>query len=416
MKANANQVRAAIDAANPEIRLYLLHGPDESGAQEYAARLARVMGPDAERIDIESSTLRSDPGRLADEAASMSLFGGKRHIRIAGAGEESLDALTLLLNAEQAGNPVVVIAPNLKGTAKVVKLALGSPRAMALACYLPEGGDAERLVTAIAREHGLRATGDSAIRIAQASAGDRAVMTREIEKLALYLDAAPERPKSLDDEAVDLLGADLGDSEMSRAIDAAIDGRPDTLADELARLDEAGMSPVPVLRQLVRRLMTLADLRGEIDAGANPGQVIETVFFRERAAMGAALRIWQAPRIAAAIARAREAERAIMASNNAGGVIANAAIVTIARMAARQRCPSPRESLKEVRFTRRRKEGLVRTSRRFYRLRANCHHDRAGDDQYTRQSLRLRAFARIKNQMRSPLRRWQTMSSWSSVE
>ncbi len=35
--------------------------------------------------------------------------------------------------------------------------------------------------------------------------------------------------------------------------------------------------------------------------------------------------------------RAREAERAIMASNNAGGVIANAAIVTIARMAARQR-------------------------------------------------------------------------------
>ena len=337
MKANANQLRAAIDAARPDIRLYLLHGPDESGAQEYAARLARAMGPDAERIDIEPSTLRGDPGRLADEAASLSLFGGRRHIRIAGAGEECLEALTLLLGAEQAGNPVVVIAPNLKGTARVVKLALGSPHAMALACYLPEGGDAERLVTAIAREHGLRTTGDSAARIAQASAGDRAVMTREIEKLALYLDAAPERPRTLDDEAVDLLGADLGDSEMGRAIDAAIDGRPDALADELARLDEAGMSPVPVLRQLVRRLMTLADLRGEIDGGANPGQVIEKVFFRERAAMGAALRIWQAPRIADAIDRAREAERAIMASNNAGGVIANAAIVTIARMAARQR-------------------------------------------------------------------------------
>jgi DNA polymerase-3 subunit delta len=337
VKTNANQLRAAIDAANPDIRLYLLHGPDESGAQEYAARLARAMGPDAERIDLEPSTLRSDPGRLADEAASLSLFGGKRHIRIAGAGEECLEALTLLLDAEQAGNPVVAIAPSLKGTARVVKLALGSPRAMALALYLPEGGDAERLVTAIAREHGLRTTGDSAARIAQASAGDRAVMTREIEKLALYLDAAPERPRSLDDEAVDLLGADLGDSEMGRAIDAAIDGRPDALADELARLDEAGMSPVPVLRQLVRRLMTLAELRGEIDAGASPAQVIEKVFFRERPAMGRALRIWQAPRIADAIDRAREAERAIMASNNAGTVLAHAAILTIARMAARQR-------------------------------------------------------------------------------
>jgi DNA polymerase-3 subunit delta len=337
VKANANQIRAAIDAAKPDIRLYLFHGPDESGAQEYAARLARAMGPDAERVDLEPSTLRSDPARLADEAASLSLFGGKRHIRITGAGEESFEAVELLLAAERSGNPVVAIAPNLKSSARVVKLALASPHAMSLACYLPEGGDAERLVTAIAREHGLRTTGDTAIRIAHASAGDRAVMTREIEKLALYLDAAPERPRSLDDEAVDLLGADLGDSEMGRAIDAAIDGHPDALADELARLDEAGMSPVPVLRQLVRRLMTLADLRGEIDAGASPAHVIEKVFFRERPAMGRALRIWQAARIVAAPRRAPAPPPAIMASGNAGNVLAHAAILTIARMAARQR-------------------------------------------------------------------------------
>ena len=41
-----------------------------------------------------------------------------------------------------------------------------------------------------------------------------AVMTRELEKLALYLDAAPERPRELDDAALDAVGADLGDSEM----------------------------------------------------------------------------------------------------------------------------------------------------------------------------------------------------------
>ena len=84
VKANANQIRAAIDAASPDIRLYLLHGPDESGAQEIAARLARTMGPDAERVDLEPAMLKSNPGRLADEAASMSLFGSARHIRIQG--------------------------------------------------------------------------------------------------------------------------------------------------------------------------------------------------------------------------------------------------------------------------------------------------------------------------------------------
>ena len=337
MKANANQIRAAIDKASSDIRLYLLHGPDESGAQEIAGRLARAMGPDAERVDLEPSLLKSNPGRLADEAASMSLFGTARHIRISGAGEECLEAFTLLLDAERAGNPVVAVAPSLKSTARVVKLAIGAPRAMSFACYVPEGGDAEKLAVALAREQGLRTTGDTAARLASASGGDRAVMTRELEKLALYLDAAPERPRELDDAALDAVGADLGDAEMARAIEAAIDGRPDTLAGELARLDEAGVSPIPVLRQLVRRLMTLAELRAEIDAGASAGDVIERVFFRERAATGRALRVWPAAKISDAIDRARQAERAIMGAATAGNVLAQSAIVEVARMAARQR-------------------------------------------------------------------------------
>jgi DNA polymerase-3 subunit delta len=337
VKANPNQVRAAIDAASPDVRLYLFHGPDESGAQDHAQRLGRALGPEAERVDLEPATLRANPGRLADEAASLSLFGGARHIRIVGAGEECVEAVTLLLDAEQAGNPVVVIAPSLKSTARLVKLALSSPRAMCLACYLPDGANAERLVVAIAREQGLRTTGDTAARIAAASAGDRAVMTREIEKLALYLDAAPERPRELEDAVVDMLGADLGDSEMGRAIDAAMEGRSDALANELDRLDDAGVSPIPILRQLVRRLMALAQMRAEIDGGANPATVIERVFFRERATMARALRTWNAATIADAIDRARRAERGVMAASTAGPVLAGAAMLTIARIAARQR-------------------------------------------------------------------------------
>ncbi|WP_267388489.1 DNA polymerase III subunit delta [Sphingomonas sp. GC_Shp_3] len=337
MKANANQIRTAIDAVSPDVRLYLFHGPDESGARELAARLGRALGPEAERIDLEPAQLRSNPGLLADEAAALSLFGGARHIRVAGAGEESLEALTLLLDADRSGNPVVVLAPTLKATAKVVKLALAHQCAMCLACYLPEGGDADRLATAIAREHGLRTTGGTAARLAAASGGDRAVMTRELEKLALYLDAAPERPRELDDAALDAVGANLGDSEMSRAIEAALDGYPDTLADELAGLAEAGVSPIPVLRQLARRLIALAEMQADIDAGADPKALIERVFFRERASTTRALRLWDTARISDAIERIRQAERAIMLPNNPGNVVADAAMTVIARMAARQR-------------------------------------------------------------------------------
>ena len=275
MKANANQIRAAIDAPGPDIRLFLLHGPDESGAAELAARLARSMGPDAERIDLDGATLKTDPARLADEAASLSLFGGARHIRVSAAGEECADAFTGLIDAERAGNPVVAIAPTVKASGKIVKLAIASPRAMAFACYAPDGADADRLAAAIAREHGLRTTGDTAHRLASASGGDRAVMSREIEKLALYLDAAPDRPGEIDNDALDAVGADLGEAEMSRAIEAAIDGRVADIGPELARLTEAGVSPIPVLRGLVRRLMALAEMRADIEGGGTISDVIE---------------------------------------------------------------------------------------------------------------------------------------------
>ncbi len=339
MKVNPNQLRQALDSANPAIRLYLLHGPDESGARDLAVRLARAMGPDAERVDLDGAALKSDPGRLAAEAASLSLFGAARHIRVSGVGEESHDALALLLDADRAGNPVVAIAPTLKASGKVVKLAIAAPNAMSFACYPPEAAEADRLATTIASEHGLRASGGTAARLFAAAGGDRAILTREIEKLALYLDASPDRPATLDDDVIDAVGADLGEAEMGRAIEAAITGDSAALGAELARLSEAGVSPIPLLRSLVRRLMTLAELQAEIAAGASIASVIEgpRVFFKEKASTGRALRQWNAVKLSGAIDHLRKAERAIMGSATAGPVLAEAACLVVARAVQRQR-------------------------------------------------------------------------------
>ncbi len=339
MKVNANQMRQALDSANPATRLYLLHGPDESGARDLALRLGRAMGPDVERIDLDGATLKSDPGRLATEAASLSLFGGARYIRLTGLGEDSHDALALLLSAEQAGNPVVAIAPGLKTSGKVVKLVIGASNALSFACYPLDAADADRLAVAIASEHGLRTTGGTASRLFAAAGGDRAILTREIEKLALYLDASPERPAMLDDDAIDAVGADVGDAEIGRAIEAAIAGDLPTLGGELARLEEAGVSLIPVLRGLVRRLMLLAELQADVAAGASIGSVIEgpRVFFKDKPGTGRALRQWNAVKLSGAIDYIRQAERATMSTATAGPILAEAACITVARAVQRQR-------------------------------------------------------------------------------
>jgi DNA polymerase-3 subunit delta len=337
MKASAAQIRAAVDKPNPETRLYLFHGPDEAGAAELAARLARALGPEAERVDLDMKTLREQPGRLADEAASFSLFGGMRYVRMSGVDEGAAEAFALLLGAERAGNPVIAIAPGLKASGKLVKMAVAAPTALTFACYVPEGLDATRLAATVAREHGLRLTGDVPQRLAAATAGDRAILAREIEKLALYLDAAPDRPRDADGAALDAIGADLGDSELFHAIDAVLDGRVAEIGGELARLTQGGGSVIPLLRQLARRLMTLAELRTDLDKGATVDEVLEKhrIFFREKAATGRALRRWNAAQIGRAIQRVRETERALMHSGSAGDVLAEAECAAIARAAAR---------------------------------------------------------------------------------
>lgn len=338
MKGNARDARGAVDRPSADCRLYLFHGPDAAAAAELADRLGAALGPDAERIDFDGSALRADPARLADEAASLSLFGGTRYIRVSGAGEECLDAFTALLEAERAGNPVVALAPTVKSTAKIVKLAIESRRALAVALYEPSAADAEKLVVAMAREEGLRPIGDSARRIVAAAGGDRAVMRREIDKLALYLDAAPDRPADLDDAAIDAIGADLGEPEMTRLVEAVVGGDASALGGELARLGDAGVSPIPWLRQLARRLLTLAEIRGDVDRGGEMGAVLKRhrVFFREEQATARAVRRWSPIMLARALDRVRQAERAVMASATAGGVLADHEVTDLTRAVARR--------------------------------------------------------------------------------
>lgn len=333
MKANAAQIAKALARPSADIRLYLLHGPDEASALDLARQLGSAMGKGAERVDLDGATLKNDPARLADEAASLSLFGDKRYIRVTEVGDESVDALAALLSAERAGNPAVVIAPNVKASAKIVKLAIDSRMAMTFACYLATGADADRIATGIARDHGLRIAHAVAHRLVEATGGDRAVLTREIEKLALYLDADADHPAELDDAALDAVGADRGDADTTGAIDALVEGRSADLGAELIRLGDAGTSPIPWLRQLQRRLIQLAEMRASVDRGEPVEGVMKRnrVFFREEAATARVLRRWNPTMLMRALDRVREAERAVMAPHNAGTVLAETIVTEMAQ-------------------------------------------------------------------------------------
>ena len=131
MKANKAQIERALKAPDSEIRFVLLHGPDEAGSRALVKVLGTAMGADAEKIELGGAELKADPARLADEAASISLFGGTRYIVVEASGDEVLAAVEALIEAPTAGNPVAVVAGALKPSSKLLKLAIADRSALA---------------------------------------------------------------------------------------------------------------------------------------------------------------------------------------------------------------------------------------------------------------------------------------------
>jgi DNA polymerase III subunit delta len=336
MKVKEAQIGRALDCPDGSFRLFLLYGPDESGSRALAARLERAMGADAERIDLDGATLKEDPARLADEAASFSLFGGKRHIRVTG-GDDCANAVVALLEAETAGNPVVMIAGALKPSSALLKCAFDHPGVMACQNYKPEGAGADALAVQIGRTYGLRLGHGVAGRLAANCLGDRAVLEREIEKLALYLDAAPDRPREASPDALDAIGADLGEADTSALVDAVMGGDLPGLTRELAAIEEW----IPAIRALQRRITLLARLRSDVENGKSASAVMaasgKSLFWKEKDAVGAQLGRWSAARLATAHSRLFASESAMMASGTAGAVIAAEELIAIARVAERIR-------------------------------------------------------------------------------
>lgn len=341
MKANRPQIERALRDADSAIRLFLLYGPDEAGSRALVRLLSKNLGEGAERVSMSGAELKGDPARLADEAASTSLFGDKRYILVEPAGDESLAAVEALLSAPAAGNPVLLIGGALKATSKLVKLAFADKQALAFGSYVPEGRDADRMISDIGRTLGLELDPQVARRLGDAAGGNRAIVEQELTKLALYLDAAPDRPQRLEQSALDAVGAGNEEGELGRMVDAVGGGDPATLASELLRLSTHGIDGITLLRAVARRLSLLIRLRAEVDAGRSPDAVMashgKAVFWQEKAAVTAQLGRWRADLLAKGLARLLEAERRIKSPGALGPIAVDEELFAIARQAARLR-------------------------------------------------------------------------------
>ena len=339
MKIATAQATRAVEKPDPSNRFYLFYGPDDAGSRHLATRLIGALG--AEKFAISAAAIKADPAVLADEASAMALFGGPRAIWIEPAGEEIADGVASVLNGASVESPVIAIAGALRKTSGLLKLAEGHGAAAAIISYVPEGRDADQMVIGAGRGEGLRIERDVASRLAAACGNNQAVVAQELAKFAIFLDAAPDRPRELSHEVIDLLGADSAEGNLIRLGDLALAGNA---AELIAEFDRAALVPgetIPVVRALQRRLLQIAPLRAKVEHGDGVDGVMasmgKSLFWKDKPLIQKLLSNWNAERIVQAMERAAAVERAAMLSDEPPIAALGEELLTIARAAGRRR-------------------------------------------------------------------------------
>ena len=302
--------------------------------------IASLLRDPGERIELSGAELKRDPVRLGDEARSTSLFGESRHIWVRASGDEVHDAVQTLLDGEVEGCPVLIVATGATDKSRTAKLLANRPDGLVAMFYPPDLRSVTESVRQMAGPAGLRLGGDLAERIARAAALDTRLAQSEVTKLALYLDASPESPRTADLEALEAIGARTEDDGFTALVSVVLSGETAKVGAELHRVRELGLNPVGVLLAFERRAAQLAQLAGKLGPRGDVQTLLKSevaarhVFWKDERELGVQLRKWRGKRLARLVEKLVELHRALLANSQNAELLLAQGLTEIARAAA----------------------------------------------------------------------------------
>jgi DNA polymerase-3 subunit delta len=325
-------------AAPPkDLAAALIFGPDQGLVHERAGTLMKTVVADlndAFRVaDLDDAALGSDPARLFDEAAALSMLGGRRVVRVRGAGN-GLAKLFESFLAEHVGDALVVVEAGdlAKGTG-LRRVFEEDDAAAAIACYPDNARDLSDVVRNALKAEGLAIAPDALEDAVSRLGADRGVTRRELEKLALYAHGSA----NVSVEDVRAAMGDEAETRIEEALDAAGAGDVPRLDLALERLWIAGTSPAQIIRGALGHfqrvwLVKLAASRGEpVDSAMRKGW--PQIHFSRTAAFKAQVSRWSEERLSDACDLLLETEALTRTTAMPAEAVTGRALFSVAAMA-----------------------------------------------------------------------------------
>jgi DNA polymerase-3 subunit delta len=277
--------------------MFLVYGSDSGAITERARmleQLALKRGRGEAVLRIGSDELSNEPGRVADEANSASLFGGEPVIglRVLDGRHNVAGALQPLFDRPPDAAWIVVEAGDLNTTNPIRKAFESSKAAVTLPTYELEGAGLEKFIRNAAKDAGLAIDDGALALLAQNLGGDRLAVRGELEKLFLFA----RDTKTIGVADVEAIVGDTTGAESDALIDSALLGDSEGLELGLGRLRAESGSFVSLASASLRHLLQLQSLRAAMDTGVGAGTVLSSarppVFSRRRSTIESELERW----------------------------------------------------------------------------------------------------------------------------
>ncbi|HEY2446276.1 MAG TPA: DNA polymerase III subunit delta [Rhizomicrobium sp.] len=295
-----------------ELKAALFFGPDQGLVHERAERLVAAIVPDLKdpfRIaEIDGARLLDEPAWLADEAAAISMTGGRRVVRIRAAGNALAPVFESFL-AHSAGDALVAVeGGDLAKNSSLREVFEAAANAAAIACYPDSAETISDLIRVHLKSQNIVIAQDALVEAVSLLGADRGTTRRELEKLSLY--AHGQSRVTLED--VRAIMGDDAEARVEEACDAAAEGDARRLDLALERLGGAGVAPVAILRVALAHFQRLALAKIRVAQGESPDAVARRarppVHFSRLSSFKAQLRNWSVERLETVLDLLLEAE------------------------------------------------------------------------------------------------------------
>jgi len=252
---------------------FLLHGNEPDLPSERARRLAPLLVDDAadpfQLVRLSADTLAKDPGRLADEANAISMFGGKRVIWVEAGGRDLSALIAPLMEGLPEGTSLLIEADNLKKGTPLRLLFETRPDAAAIECYAPPPASLGQMLDAEAAKAGVVIDRDTRELIVATLAGETGTARGEIAKLMLFAGNGG----TLQSEDVVALLAGAGAAPADALVDLAMKGDVRGLERAVGQGFSEADAQLAAMRLAARALMLL-----EMRHGGEPAQLFRLPF------------------------------------------------------------------------------------------------------------------------------------------